>query len=49
MGGESASGIIDLDEKTLEDLKNLDLPVITRGLRRLSSRSQTVAGFQSAT
>ncbi|MEV5893236.1 hypothetical protein [Nonomuraea fuscirosea] len=49
MGGEGATGVIDVDEATLEDLKNLDLPVLTRALERISSTSATVAGFTSAT
>ncbi|MEU8397055.1 hypothetical protein AB0C28_17840 [Nonomuraea sp. NPDC048892] len=49
MGGEHATGVIDVDEATLEDLRDLDLPVLTRALQRISSPSATVAGFTSAT
>ncbi|MEU8365196.1 hypothetical protein AB0C27_55200 [Nonomuraea sp. NPDC048882] len=49
MGGEHATGVIDVDEATLEDLKDLDLPVLTRALQRISGQSTTVAGFSSAT
>jgi hypothetical protein len=49
MGGEGATGVLDVDETTLEDLRNLDLPVLTRALERISSTSATVAGFTSAT
>ncbi|MEV0616256.1 hypothetical protein AB0I81_23275 [Nonomuraea sp. NPDC050404] len=49
MGGEWATGVIDVDEETLEDLKDLDLPVLTRALQRISSQGAPVADFQSAT
>jgi hypothetical protein len=49
MGGEWATGVIDVDEETMEDLKDLDLPVLMRALQRISGRGDEVAGFQSAT
>jgi hypothetical protein len=48
MGGEWATGLIDVDEEILEDLKDLDLPVLTRALERISSQSGPIADFQSA-
>lgn len=49
MGGEHENGVLDIDESTLEDLRNLDLPVLKRALERISSTSATIAGFTSAT
>ncbi|WP_187414850.1 hypothetical protein [Nonomuraea sp. PA05] len=50
MGGEHATGVIDVDDETLEDLKNLDLPVVERALQRIFAPSEPegLQGFQSA-
>lgn len=49
MGDEDSTGLIDVSEIGLDDLKLLQIPAITRALQSVSEATGTVAKFQSAT
>lgn len=42
------TGLIDVGDIDLEDLKGLDIPALSRAWERLSEGSDIVASFQSA-
>ncbi|MFI6294805.1 hypothetical protein ACIBEJ_24665 [Nonomuraea sp. NPDC050790] len=48
MADEDDTGLIDVSDRDLADLKQLDNPALLRAMRHIAKSSGTVAGFQSA-
>jgi FXSXX-COOH protein len=48
MSEDTTTGLIDVSEVDLADLKLLDIPAILRAWQRCAEEGGTVAGFQSA-
>lgn len=48
MGEDTTTGLIDVNDVDLADLKLLDIPAIVRAWQRCAEGGGAVAGFQSA-
>ncbi|WP_327585382.1 hypothetical protein OHA25_58580 [Nonomuraea sp. NBC_00507] len=47
MGDDNTTGLIDVSDMDLDDLRQLQNPAIFRALQQVTDTSGTVAGFQS--
>ncbi|MFB9476429.1 hypothetical protein [Nonomuraea salmonea] len=46
--GDESTGLVDVCEVTLDDLRRLRDPALLRAMQHLAESSRMVAGFQSA-